>query len=62
MSKLDELLAEARVWQALAISLHDENRQLRQWLTAIILRVAERDELYAYGLALIAERWPERQR
>jgi hypothetical protein len=54
----ERLAAEALAWMRVAIALDAENRQLRDWLTAIILLVARRDELYAHGLALIAEQWP----
>lgn len=50
--------AEARDWFLAALELDAENRQLRQWLTNILLVVAIRDELFELGRAEIDRRWP----
>lgn len=50
--------AEAREWFEAAVELDAENRQLRQWMTNILLVVATRDELLELGRAEIEQRWP----
>lgn len=64
MSPSAELTAHQRVadeaiaWMRLAVELDTENRQLRQWLTNMLLVVATRDELLELGRAEIEQRWP----
>lgn len=52
------LADEARVWMHVAVELADENKELRGWLTAILIQVATRDELLELGRAEIDRRWP----
>jgi hypothetical protein len=50
---------DAEEWFREACRLDAENRQLRRWLTNILILVATRDDLLAVGLEEIERRWPE---
>ena len=50
---------EHREWFSIAVALDAENRQLRAWLTALILWATEREELLEFARDTIARRWPE---
>jgi len=40
------------------VRLADENKQLRAWLTELIVVISSRDDLWAFGVAEIERRWP----
>jgi hypothetical protein len=50
---------EAEEWFRVACDLDAENRQLRRWLTNLLLVIATRDDLLELGHTEIAKRWPE---
>jgi hypothetical protein len=54
--------AEGHAWMAEATRLDEENRELRQLMTRLLLAVAEHDDLLSYGRRLIDQRFPEATR
>jgi len=52
------LAEEALVWFRTAVALADENKQLRRWMTEMLIRAATRDELLELGRQEIERRWP----
>jgi hypothetical protein len=55
------LITEGREWFSIAVALDAENRQLRRWLTDLLIWISRRQELLEHARALADQRWPDRR-
>ncbi len=53
---------DSRDWYGAALELEGESRELRRIATALLLWLAEREELLELARTTIDRRWPERPR